>query len=462
MITRRTFLISTIAGVVVPWRLFQDSEPELAIFHTNDLHGRVDVEGVHQGLAYLAKEIRRQRGLYRSSLTLDAGDIIHGTPMEQRIGPAPVLKAMDAIRYDAATAGNHEFDFGPENFRTGARLVRFPFLSANVRDKDGDPWGPLQPSIILERASRRIAIFGLTTTATPDIQWPRTIDGIRFTDPYEAAREQVKALRSKADILICLSHLGYAEDRKLAHEAPGIDLIVGGHSHTRLDKATIENGIPIVQTGAHGKALGRIEVRFDGAKPRFDYELFDAKEGRDADVDAGYRLHAEKLAVDLDVVLTRLSSPLDFSNLQKERTAVGACLAESVRVAHKADVGLFSSSQINGSLAAGPVTRKDVYRVMTAYTRQHIVRMRVPVALAKSRVAEAGAKVQVSGEGSLVAGPAHVMQDLFLGRPGVEILFDDPLGPTVRDAVMEGLQAGVFERHPVGYSAKSFTITQLL
>lgn len=435
MLSRRTFLVSTAAGTFRPWRLLgRLAPPDLAILHTNDVHGRV--EAGSYGLAHLAAEIRRQRALYPVSLTLDAGDIVHGTPMEQRRGPAPVLSAFDAIGYDCATVGNHEFDFGPENLRRAAKLARFPFLSANVREDNGSPWGPLKPSIIIDRG-RRIGIFGLTTLETPRIQWPRTIESIHFTDPFAAAREQVATLRPKVDLLICLSHLGYSDDLKLAHEAPGIDLIVGGHSHTRLDTMKIENGIPIVQTGCWGKALGRIEVRFENGKPDFDYRLIDAKPELDPLVEARYAPERETLNDELSEVLTTLSIGMQFEKVIPD-SREGRFLPEAVRAAHKADVGLFSASQIGGELRAGPVTRADVYRCMAAYTRQHVVRMRVPAGLLVDKPG-----ILRSGNGPLVAGPAHVMQDLFLGKPGVEIVYDDPLGPNVRDAVMDGLAKGL-------------------
>lgn len=442
MFSRRTFLVSTAAGLFRPWRFLAPAD--LAILHTNDVHGRVAVEGETQGLAYLGREIRAQRGRYPVSLTLDAGDIIHGTPMEQRYGPEPVLTAFNAIGYDCATAGNHEFDFGPENFRHSARYVKFPFLSANVRTQDGEPWGPLKPYTLLERGGRRIGIFGLTTTLTPDIQWPRTIESIRFEEPHAHARKVIAELRSKVDLLICLSHLGYEPDRKLAHEAPGIDLIVGGHSHTRLEKATIENGIPIVQTGAHGRALGCVEVRFEGRKPAFESRLIDASGAKDTAVEAAYGPFERKLASELEVVLTSLATAMSFEKIAPQ-SPEGRFLPEAVRVAHKADIGLFATSQISDGLAAGPVTRKDVYRCMSAYTRQHIVRMRVPGALCEARLATAKGILRAGSAKptTLVAGPAHVMQSLFLGQPEVEIVYDDPLGPTVRDAVMDGLKAGL-------------------
>jgi 2',3'-cyclic-nucleotide 2'-phosphodiesterase (5'-nucleotidase family) len=458
MLTRRTFLVSTVAGLFTPSRtLFQASRPDLLILHTNDLHGRVRVRDRQQGLAFLAEEIQKARASGIPNLLLDAGDIIHGTPVEARLGPAPVLGALNALRYDAATVGNHEFDFGPENLRHAGRIAKFPLLSANVRTSDGDPWGPLRPYIVLNRGGRRIGVFGLTTETTPSIQWPRTIESIRFTDAEAAARECVRTLRERerVDVVVALSHLGYQPDRKLAHEAPGIDIVIGGHSHTRLERAVVENDVPIVQTGAHGVALGHLEARFDGRRPRFEYRLLEATDVPTPapGVMAAYGPYQARMERELAQTLGTLTAPLTSEGLTKRATPTGRFLAEAVRAAHGTDVGLFSSSQFDGEIPAGPVRRDDVYNAMQAYTRQHIVRAEVPGFLLRAEIQRQNpsgkAAVQVAA-GEIfgtrryqVASPAHVMQDMFLGKPGVKILFDDPLGPTVRDAVMGGIQRGL-------------------
>lgn len=454
IISRRTLLVSTVAGLVTPRRLIgelfgPEVPPDLLILHTNDVHGHVEGR-----LAFLAHEIRTQRKASVPSLTLDAGDIVHGTPMEQIHGPGPVIGAFNAIGFDAATAGNHEFDFGPENFLHAQRLAKFPFLSANVRTASGDPWGNLKPYTIVQRGRLRIGIFGLTTIDTPGIEWPRTIHGIDFRSPFEDARVCVKELRGhRVDLVVALSHLGYSQDRKLAHEAPGIDLIIGGHSHTRLAQAVYENGIPIVQTGAYGAALGRIEVRFDGKTPKFDYRLIEVADcgGLDAEVGTEYEPLATKLKSELDEELTSLVEPMVFDKLESRETPAGKFLAACVQKAHGVSVGMFSSSQIQGTLDAGVVRRKDVFRVMGAYTRQHIVRCEVTGELLAREVARANhggsIRVQVAGKttgSGLVAGPAHVIQDMFLGKPGCKIVYDDPLGPNVRDAVIQGLKTGLY------------------
>lgn len=453
--TRRTLLLSTVAGLVSPketvWRLSAPSD--LTVFHTNDLHGRVDVEGQVQGLAHLAPLVREGRRQAKESLLLDAGDILHGTPMEWIEGPAPIVKAFNACGFDAITVGNHEFDFGPENLKTAAGLATHPYLSANVTDSDGDPWGPLQPYKVFRKGDRRIGVFGLTTELTPDIQWPRTIASILFTDAEAAARKTVARLREveHVDLVICLSHLGYQADQKLAHEAPGIDLIIGGHSHTRLDEMKVENGVPIVQTGAHGKALGRVDVWFDDVRPRFEYRLVDPVKDRDRTVAEQYTPTADKVSRYLDELLGDVAVVLTGGGLTTSQTPTAGFLAESVRAAHKADVGLFSAAHFSGSVT-GRVSRRDVYGAMTAYTRQHVVTANAPTETLRRGLAEVNptgtmavhSTALPNRESIKVAGSAHVVQSLLLAKPGVTIVYDDPLGTNVREAVMEGVRQHLY------------------
>lgn len=464
MISRRTLLVSTAAGLFTPLDALgrgfgPETAPSVTILHTNDLHGRFDVPipetgapgAGPRGFAYLAREMRRMRAERPDALVLDAGDIVHGTPMEQRVGPAPILRAMNALGYHAATAGNHEFDFGPENLRRAARLAAFPILSANVRTPEGDPWGPLVPHRILTRGRTRIGLFGLTTTATPSIQWPRTIEGILFEDPIPHARRCVAELRPKVDLVVCLSHLGYKPDQKLAAEVPGIDLIVGGHSHTRLERPTVVEGIPIVQTGALGAAFGRLDLTRDGKGWRTEYRLIDADAtgGKDARVDAVYAPDARRLDADLDARIGTLAAPITDAELTKRPTGSGRFLAEAVRDASGTDVGLYSATQYGGTLPAGPVTRRDVYARTPAYTRQHVVKAEVPAELLRAALARANAEgawtvhaTEIPAKPRVtLAAAAHVIQDLVYPKPETTVLADDPLGPTVRDAILTAIAA---------------------
>jgi 2',3'-cyclic-nucleotide 2'-phosphodiesterase (5'-nucleotidase family) len=469
----------------------------LTILHTNDLHGHAYRPGQAFGLARIAPLIRQIRAEMPNVVLLEAGDIIHGTPEEKAFAGRPLLTAMNTLGYDAATVGNHEFDFGQQRLRDVMDFARFPMLSANVADeRTGKPWGGLKPYVMVERGGARIGVFGVTTPTTVGIEWPRTLSGIRFTDPHEAARRMGAHLRGteRADVVIALSHLGYLPDRSLAGAVPGIDLILGGHSHTTLAEQVWVNGALIVQTGCYGNALSRVDlvvrkatgssepgrvVQINGCGGHWwGKEGVSAPLGRkyptgplllptdteDAAIVAAYRPFFTATAVSLNEVLTTAAESLPAKDAIRRETAIGNLLADAARAQAKTDVAFASSALIDPKgLAAGPVRVDDLYRLLGSYTRQHLVTVRVPGALlaetlthltgdpAKLPVHLSGAAVTGSGvqvgdtplrtdQTYSVAAAAHVIQDFLYGKPNVTVVQDDVLAPTIRDAAIAYLR----------------------
>lgn len=459
----------------------------LTLLHTNDLHGRVHLPGRPQGLSRIATLVREIRGRGSRVLLLDAGDIIHGTPEELAFGGKPVLAAMNAIGYDAAVAGNHEFDFGQRVTRDAIGFARFPLLSANVRDSaTGAPWGGLRPYILRDLGGVRVAIFGLTTTYTVDIQWPRTLAGIVFVDPIETARALVPVLRDRerADVVVALTHLGVAVDTALARAVPGIDVVLGGHSHTRLDEQLWIGETLVTQTGALARMLGRTDLLLARTLAgRYRVSAVNGRNGRwwgegyataplvplaagigdDSAVVAAYAPYAERIRPELDRLLTHAHDSPPGDAATRRESVLGALVADAVRAQAGADVAFAASAQISpAGLAAGPVRVRDMYALLPAYTRQHVVTARVPgaelrralmaeereprVAVHVSGVRRDGDRLLVGGSPLddarryLVAAAAHVIQERWLGRPGVEIVVDDVSAPTVRDALIRFLE----------------------
>jgi len=463
----------------------------LTVLHTNDLHGRVHLPARPQGLAKIATLVRQIRARMPHVLLLDAGDIIHGTPEELAYGGKPILSAMNALGYDAAVVGNHEFDFGQRTIRDAIGFARFPLLSANVRDaRTGQSWDGLRPYVVRQVGAARVAIFGLTTPATVRIEWPRTLAGITFGDPLATARALVPLLRERerADVVIALTHLGVSADTMLARAVPGIDVVVGGHSHTRLDQQIWIGETLVTQTGHHGEALGRADLLLARAPGgRYRVAAVNGRHGRwwghddvpspdtaeypaapliplaadlpdDPAVVAAYRPFAERLRPELDRTLTRAVTPLPGN----AASVVGRLVADAVRAGTGADVALAAADQVSATgLPAGPVRVRDLHSLLPTYTRQHVVVARVTGAELRRVLVGAAAgdtvRLHLSGVGRdgdrfliaasplderrryVIAAAAHVIQDHLLGRPGVEILRDDAQDPTIRDALIRYL-----------------------
>ncbi|GGN98039.1 5'-nucleotidase C-terminal domain-containing protein [Saccharibacillus kuerlensis] len=245
---------------------------ELRILHTNDTHAHLD------NVARRVTAINTERNDH--TLLLDAGDVFSGTLYFNQYGGLADLYFMNQLKYDAMVFGNHEFDKGPAGLAPFIKDAKFPFVSSNIdfsADKDlsgfasttiGEPAadGKIYPAIIKEINGEKVGIIGLTTSDTIALSSPG--DTIQFKDAVESAQKTVDQLTAKGvNKIIALTHLGYSEDMELAKGVKGIDIIVGGHSHTKLDEPTVYDGgdapVVIVQTGEYDKNLGKLDAKFD-------------------------------------------------------------------------------------------------------------------------------------------------------------------------------------------------------
>ncbi len=266
----------------------------ITVLHTNDTHARIDPcpSGEYKGMggvtrrAALVREIRRENP---NTLLLDAGDVFQGTPYFNYYKGKLDFDVMSQMRYDCGTLGNHEFDNGVAGFLDSAQMARFPFVNANYRFDHPGLREFMQPYMVKTVSTIKIGIFGLGVELT-GLLAPPSYEGVIYTDPIPVAREMVQELRTNQNcqLVICLSHLGYSydddrvSDRVLAQNVPGIDLVVGGHTHTFLDEPEIftdsEGKQTIVnQVGFAGLRVGRVDFIFDRNRVRVGTRSFSFK-----------------------------------------------------------------------------------------------------------------------------------------------------------------------------------------
>ena len=288
MISRKTFLKqSVILAAGTTWagrvgsRLFRYFDgPEITILYTNDTHARLEPfpsnARDYAGLGGIAKRsslINQIRSEKNNVLLLDAGDVFQGTPWFDVYGGKVDFELMSEIGYDAMAIGNHEFDLGIEGFTEAAKFAEFPFLAANYFSRNTAIHPFLERQMIKEISGYKIGIFGL------GIQFDNVVDplkheGVRYRDPVIISRRIVESLKDfhQCNYIVCLSHLGYRyesgmiDDLTLAQTVPGIDLIIGGHTHTFLDEpVAVKNhsgSVTLVtQAGHSGVRLGRIDLK---------------------------------------------------------------------------------------------------------------------------------------------------------------------------------------------------------
>jgi len=260
---------------------------KLTILHTNDTHSQMEpfaanhpryagMGGIARRAA-LIKEIRQQE---QNVLLLDSGDIYQGTPYFNLFGGSVEFKAMSMLGYDAATMGNHDFDIGLDGFLRNLPDASFPFICSNYDFTNTILNGRTITHRVFVKGGIRIGVFALGIELSGLVDRP-LYGETRYLDPVERATDMVRLLREeqKCDYIICLSHLGYQyatlpakiNDIELAKKTSGIDLILGGHTHTFLDEPVAYTNMAgqlvlVAQTGFGGIRLGRIDVYFDERK----------------------------------------------------------------------------------------------------------------------------------------------------------------------------------------------------
>ena len=294
MITRRQFLtrgatglawigLAPLAGRLGGWlpdgRAF-GADPEetiVTILHTNDVHSRIDPfpeDGSRNagrgGAARRATLIRQIRAENPNTLLVDAGDTFQGTPYFNLFHGEVDFKVMSALGYDVMNIGNHDFDGGVDGLVNALPHAKFDLVNANY-DFGKSPLGPhVKPYVIREIGAARVGIFGLGVVLEGLVSESNR-PGITYGDPVPVARRMAQELRRdrKCDLVVCLSHLGndgwsgQPGDQDLARSVEGIDLIVGGHSHTFMDAPTrVRHGdreTLVFQVGWAGINLGRVD-----------------------------------------------------------------------------------------------------------------------------------------------------------------------------------------------------------
>lgn len=360
------------------------AEPiKIRVYHTNDVHGWVmprpdkfQTDRLVGGAAALKSLISRDAG---PKLVLDAGDWWQGTPEGSLTKGKDVVDVFNAIGYDAIVIGNHEYDAGADNLRSLIGAMKSPVLSANTYGEDGKlvPW--VRPSIIKEIAGVKIGIFGLTTTGMRRLAFPKNIAGLTFRREIDVAKEQVKDLKRRgATVIIAVTHIGleneesvnkYEGDKALAKEVDGIDVIVGGHSHTFLTRAIrADNGTLIVQAGNYLVKAGRTTLEIDPKTKTVTatsdelVELWPDRVGEDPEIKALVARQKESVGKVFETVIA--TAPALMGREADRENAMGSWMADCYRETNGADLAIQNGGGVRAELPAGPVTLRSIFNVM--------------------------------------------------------------------------------------------------
>lgn len=253
---------------------------DLVILHTNDTHSQIETftSGIHKGLGGVERRenyINAIRQQYEGKvILLDAGDFSQGTPYFTIFKGDAEIELMNNLGVDAACLGNHEFDNGVAEIARRAKNANFPMLFANYDVSKSPLKGVVEPYTIIERNGKKIGVIGLTVNLMGLIS-PNNLKNIKYLHPYKVVNKYARQLRKKGcDLVILLTHCGYEggtqqnpDDQLIAANTEGVDIIIGGHSHTFIENEKVitnKSGkkVVVVQAGEKGCQVGRLDIWF--------------------------------------------------------------------------------------------------------------------------------------------------------------------------------------------------------
>ena len=389
----------------------KDKTYHFTVLHSNDTHGRFwkndkgeyGFSVLKTAIDDVRKEVAAQGG---TVILLHAGDFNTGVPESDLQNAKPDIEGLNDMKFDALALGNHEFDNPLQLLDKQERWAKFPFLSANVRYKNGKFL--VKPYTIIQRGGLKFAVVGLTTEDTAKLGNPEYLGNVTFQPVIEAAREILPAVnKAQPDVRIALTHIGYYNNGQHGHNAPGdvtlarslpaksFDMIIGGHSHTPVCinedgslktpyvpntpcQPDVQNGMPIMQAYEWGKFLGRADFEFkNGVTKLVRYQLIPAnlkrKDGSfyTSEIPAEPKLLAKlqkyqdlgdkKLNIKVGEATAAFDGTRDL--VRSQQMPIGQLITRAQLERTQADFSLMQGGGIRDTIPAGTITYKTVLKV---------------------------------------------------------------------------------------------------
>jgi 5'-nucleotidase / UDP-sugar diphosphatase len=379
-----TLLLSP-ANFTRAWAAEKNQDFTLTIIHTNDLHAHeepfLDKGKTIGGMAGVGQVLRNLKKKYPDAVTADAGDMFQGSILYNKFKGDVEVNLFNKMGYDVFTIGNHEFDDGAKNLADQLAKAKFDVINTNI-DASAVPSLEklIKPSVIKKIGNEKVAFVG---AVTPDLESLATnMQGVKLkvkgNDWINPVRDEVLKLKSEGiDKIVLLTHCGVKSEKELAERIPEVDAIVGGHSHTRLEKPLIVkhadgSTTSIVQTGCYGRAVGLLQLTFDQnglVKPQMTaYSLTDItpKTAQAADLKAYIDKMSEPFAAITKQVVSTASDYYEKKNALCD-TSMGDIVTDAI-VEYGKQYGVTLAFQnrggIRGVLQKGPITVAQVEQIL--------------------------------------------------------------------------------------------------
>lgn len=353
---------------------------KLKIIHWNDFHAQnmpMSVKGPDGvrynigGYAYFKAVVDSLKEYaianHEAYLLLDAGDDFQGTAISGFTRGASQITLMNIIHPDAATLGNHEFDYGSQNIDSLIQFkAKYAIINSNISRENGTPF--TTPYIIRETGGFKIAVIGLIAEDLKNLTLPDKISGLRISSYEETLGKYLPEIKkTKPDLIVVLSHIGVDDDRELAKKFPEVNIFVGGHSHTPLREPIKENRSVIVQAGSKGQYVGELELNVDtdgDSLLSYSGKLIETRNDRitpDSSIITQIMLMEAPVAAKYAETIGVLKK--DWHVNDGKASNLAAFEAMVFREDLHTDVGIINYGGLRKPLPAGNITMKDIYEI---------------------------------------------------------------------------------------------------
>ncbi|MGL5675058.1 MAG: bifunctional metallophosphatase/5'-nucleotidase [Cellulosilyticaceae bacterium] len=360
--------------VLLAMPVFGAQKTELTIFHTNDTHGNVEDDGGSTiGFGKMSSYIESYKASNPNVIVLDAGDMFQGAPFANVEQGHSLVSIVNQVGYDAMAVGNHEFDYSADNLKTIEAKINYSMLAANVY-KEGAL--AFKPYIVKEIEGVKVGIFGMATPETAYKTHPNNVAGYEFKDPIVVAKEMVATLTTEeqVDVIVMVGHMGVDEGAptsvEIAEAVEGIDVIVDGHSHTKLEEGMMVGETLIVSTGEKFGNIGKVELVIEEGKVTtkeatlVSYEMVKEVVPNAAITEAIARVKAEQEVALAEVVgETKVDLVGEREVVRTGESNLGQLMTDAMLKETGAQIAMTNGGGIRASIPAGKITKKQLVTV---------------------------------------------------------------------------------------------------
>ena len=335
----------------------------LTILHTNDIHARLSPSDRKLGgFAYLATAIRHERAGCTDCILLNAGDLVQGSPVSTIFHGLPVFEVANLLGFDAATLGNHDFDYGWMQTRKFIETANYPIVSTNIVGATGQLF-TAKPYIVLTVNKLRVAVIGGLTDDMRNLSTPKLMQEWHTVPVVATVRKYAAELKGQSDLIVLLGHITGEEETQILNTAVEIPVVVTGHLHNGVDHEVTRDGRVLVRVKGNAEELGRLELKVDTEKKAPVSSVW-----KRIPIDAT-RFEPAADVVPLvkrweDDVTARVDRPLAVSRKNFTKAEVKALMELAMREQTGSDFAYMNSGGVRDVIPEGQVLERHIWNIM--------------------------------------------------------------------------------------------------